>query len=109
MPLHEFPKHSQRPAPGTVKDLEELRTIAVPRDSVCVWGVVFAVCCGEASSTDGSQHSRTRGNQDVERGLSRVFDVPGLPPLSKPEFWDLANYGQLMFCIFDPRKIMPRA
>lgn len=104
MPLHEFPKHSQRPAP------EKLRTIAVPRDSVCVWGVVFAVCCGEASSTDGSQHSRTRGNQDVERGLSRVSAVPGFPPsLSKPEFWDLANYGQLMFCIFDPRKIMPQA
>lgn len=72
---------------------------------------VFAVCCGEASSTDGSQnYLRTRGNQDVERGLSRVSAVSGLPAsLSKSEFWDLASHGQLMFCIFDPRKIMPQA
>lgn len=100
-------------SPSTASAL--LRRNYVPSLSpgtVCVCGgVVFAVCCGEASSTDGSQHSRTRGNQDVERGLSRVSAVPGLPPsLSKPsEFWDLANHGQLMFCIFDPRKIMPRA
>lgn len=73
MPLHQFPKHSQRSAPGTVKDLEELGTIAVPRDNAS------GFCCVSL----GQMAARMAR----EGELSRVSAVTGLlASLSMPEF-----------------------
>lgn len=60
MPIHQFPKHSQCPAPGTVKDLEELHTIAVPRDSV--WeGVCVCLLCAVVKPLAQMVARTTRG------------------------------------------------
>lgn len=82
MPLHQFPKHSQRSAPRTVKDLEGLHTIADPRDNVS--GLLYAVrkSLGQmaARTMQGLQAARTSDNQNGERRRTQQGS-PVLGPL----------------------------